>query len=123
MLCKVLLRSRLLAQFDEKIEEPNGDDVVGRRAARCGIEPALSRERRADFAAAGLLGPNAELSVGVPGPGLNGLVDGVGRDVLGRSEDCGMSPVGAPAGENREGKVPARALRVEVWAVVGSATG
>lgn len=53
-------------------------------------------------------------SVGVPGPGLNGLVEGVGRDVFGRSDEDGIRLPVTPAGEKRDGRVPARALRVVV---------
>lgn len=58
------------------------------------------------------------VSVGVPGAGLKGLVEGVGREVLGRREDAGIDikPPGAAEGEKREGSVPARARRVEVCA-------
>ena len=63
--------------------------------------------------------PRAEklFSMGAPEPGLNGLVDGVGRDVLGRSDEADSKPGGGPEGENREGSVPARARRPEVWGV------
>jgi len=54
-----------------------------------------------------------ELSVGVPGLGLKGLVEGVGRELFGRSEAPDMSPGGAADGEKREGRVPARARRPE----------
>lgn len=54
-----------------------------------------------------------EVSVGVPGPGLKGLVEGVGRELFGRSEEADMSPGGAADGEKREGRVPARARRPE----------
>lgn len=53
------------------------------------------------------------LLVGVPGPDLNGLVEGVGRDVRGRREAPDSKPGGAAEGEKREGRVPARARRVE----------
>ena len=51
-------------------------------------------------------------------PGLNGLVDGVGRAVLGMREDEGMgkSPPVAVEAENLDGRVPARARRVDVCA-------
>ena len=55
------------------------------------------------------------LSVAELGPGLNGLVEGVGLDVFGRSEEADSRPGGAAEGENREGRVPARARRVDVW--------
>lgn len=117
MLWRVLLRSRLLVQPVEKIELPNGEVDGGRNPGRWGIEPARRRERRADLAAAllAVAAVKPVLSVGVPGPGLNGLVDGVGRDVFGRSDEVDMSPPGAAEGEKREGRVPARARRVEVW--------
>jgi hypothetical protein len=53
--------------------------------------------------------------VGVPGC-LKGLVEGVGREVLGRreDEDIDIKPPGAAEGEKREGSVPARARRVDV---------
>jgi hypothetical protein len=52
------------------------------------------------------------ISVGVDGPGLNGLVEGVGREVLGSSVDWGFKPGSGAAGEKREGNVPALVLRV-----------
>ena len=51
---------------------------------------------------------------------LNGLVDGVGLEVLG-SKDGGLLPTASP-GENLEGTVPARALREE-FGVLPSAGG
>jgi hypothetical protein len=65
--------------------------------------------------AAAFVDPSAlklELSVGVPGPGLKGLVEGVGRELLGSSELPDMRPGGAAEGEKREGRVPARARRL-----------
>lgn len=47
-------------------------------------------------------------SVGVWLPGLNGLVEGVGRDVFGINGDCALSPFSPAVGENLEGNVPAR---------------
>jgi len=41
---------------------------------------------------------------------LNGLVEGVGLEVL-DWEDCGMPRPGGAAGEKRDGTVPARARR------------
>jgi hypothetical protein len=70
--------------------------------------------------AAALVEPGAAkpplVSVGVPGC-LKGLVEGVGREVLGRreDEDIDIKPPGAAEGEKREGSVPARARRVDVW--------
>lgn len=69
--------------------------------------------------AAAFVDPRAlklELSVGVPGPGLKGLVEGVGRELLGSREVPDMRPGGAAEGEKREGRVPARARRPEAGA-------
>lgn len=46
---------------------------------------------------------------------MKGLVEGVGRAVLGMSEEDGMGKNGPDAveAENREGRVPARARRVD----------
>jgi len=101
----------------EKIELPKGEVAGGRIPGRWGMEPARRRERRADLAAA-LVGPGTKplRSVGVPGPDLKGLVEGVGREVWGRSEEAESRPGGAAAGEKREGRVPARARRVDVGA-------
>ena len=53
------------------------------------------------------------LSVGVEDPGLNGLVDGVGLEVLG-ARPGGVVPSrfrpGAGGNPKRDGRVPARAL-------------
>ena len=57
--------------------------------------------------------PKPVFSVGVPGLGLKGLVEGVGREVLGSRED-GINPPDAVEGENRDGNVPARVRRVVV---------
>lgn len=54
-------------------------------------------------------------------PGLNGLVDGVGREVLETSTDCGFkAPPSPAAGENREGKVPALVLPLVKFGVATS---
>jgi hypothetical protein len=69
--------------------------------------------------AAAFVDPRAlklEVSVGVPGPGLKGLVDGVGRELFGRRVEPDMRPGGAADGEKREGSVPARARRPDVCA-------
>lgn len=70
--------------------------------------------------AAALVDPSelkGDVSVGVPGPDLNGLVEGVGREVFGRRDEADTRPGGAPAAEKREGSVPARARRPGVWVV------
>lgn len=122
MLWSVLLRSRLLDHPVEKIGFPKGDTAGGKKPGRCGIEPARRRESKADLAAA-LVEPRAakpEFSVGVPEPGLKGLVEGVGRDDLGRSDEADSKPGGGAEGENREGSVPARARRPDVWGAAAS---
>jgi hypothetical protein len=52
------------------------------------------------------------------GDGLKGLVEGVGRAVLGIREDEGIGrrPPEPMAGEKRDGRVPARVRLVDVWA-------
>ena len=115
MLWSVLLRSRLLVQPAEKMGLPKGETAGGKKPGRCGIEPARRRDSRADLAAAFVEPSAAKLfSVGVPEPGLKGLVEGVGRDVLGRSDEAESRPGGAAEGENRDGRVPARARRPDV---------
>src|ERR1700753_1766318 len=110
MLAKVFVRSRL-AQEVEKSDGPNG--LFAARLARCGIDPALSRCKSAAllFKPATPLNPIA--SVGVEDPGLNGLVEGVGRDVLEIRPAAGVLSKFKPgAGEkpSRDGRVPARVL-------------
>jgi hypothetical protein len=103
----------------EKMGLPKAELEGGKYApGRWGIEPARRRESSADLAAA-FVDPRAlklELSVGVPGPGLKGLVEGVGRELLGSREVPDMRPGGAAEGEKREGRVPARARRPEAGA-------
>lgn len=78
------------------------------------MEPALMRESMADdLVVVEPLEPNPPISVGVCEPGLNGLVDGVGREVCGRREAVGFRPFSTPAAENLEGRVPALVLRVD----------
>ncbi len=59
------------------------------------------------------LAPNP-LSAADAERGLNGLVDGVGRELLGARCCGGLGPFKTPAGGKREGTVPARALREEL---------
>jgi len=86
MLVNVLVLSRLLAQLVENSEGPNGFEFDGNRLVRCGIEPALKRDSKADLAAEDAPEESPGGSVGVCVPGLNGLVEGVGREVLGSRE-------------------------------------
>lgn len=110
MLVNVLVRSRLLAQLVENRDGPNGFEADGNRLDRCGIEPALNRDSKADLAAAEVPGASPGGSAGVFTPGLNGLVEGVGREVLGGRDVWALSPLLTPPGENFEGNVPARVL-------------
>ena len=55
--------------------------------------------------------------------GLKGLVDGVGRDVLGSSDGGALAAAKPSPGANREGTVPARALRVLGCALVSTDGG
>lgn len=87
MLASVLLLSRLLVQPGENSDDPNALARGGTRRC-CGIEPALRRDKRADLeSAAGVALRKPDVSVGVWEPGLKGLVEGVGRDVFGISDD------------------------------------
>jgi len=76
------------------------------------MEPARNRDNSAalvEFAASSLeeVASTAAEVVG----GLNGLVDGVGREVF-ESKDCWtLMPFRVPTGENLDGTVPALALR------------
>lgn len=85
MLVRVVVLSRLGPQFVEKSEFPNGLEDP-RKFDFCGIEPARSRDKRAalvELAASKLdAGSGADVICG-----LNGLVDGVGREVF-ESKDC-----------------------------------
>lgn len=78
------------------------------------MEPALRRCKSADVEL-----PSAEFgvaSIPLRVDDLKGLVDGVGREVLGRNDWAPLKPGGA-AGENLEGTVPARARRAGLCAV------
>ena len=95
---------------------PKGEAAGPAKPGRWGIEPARSRESNADLAAAllALAEAKADDSVGVPELGLKGLVEGGGREAFARSGLTDMSPVGVVEGEKRDGRVPARARRVDV---------
>ena len=51
---------------------------------------------------------------------LKGLVEGVGREVLGNNEVPLLAPAAELAGENLEGTVPARDLRGVVWVLLSA---
>src|SRR5256885_8514549 len=109
MLVSVDARSRPELQLEANSELPNGLEVP-RKFARCGIDPARSLDRRAALLAL-FGGPLFDISAGVE-PVLKGLVDGVGRDVLERSDCCcTLTPLIVPTGENLDGTVPARVRR------------
>lgn len=111
MLVKVVPRSLPVPQLVEKREVPKGVDEPS-KLVRCGIDPARRRDcSRAWVAlAADVL---VESMTGIPG-GRNGLVDGVGREVLERRDCCTFTPLIVATGENRDGTVPARARRAEL---------
>lgn len=77
-------RSRPELQLEANNELPKGFEVPA-KFERCGIDPARSLDSRAAlFELFG--GPLFDISDGSEA-GLNGLVDGVGREVL-ESSDC-----------------------------------
>lgn len=84
MLASVDARSRPELQLEVKSELPNGLDVPT-KFDRCGIDPARSLDSKAALLEL-LGGPLLEVSADTE-TGLKGLVDGVGREVLDRS-DC-----------------------------------
>lgn len=94
-----------------KMLGPNGELVPGTcwaNGLRCGREPARRRESKAD-------GLFADSGGSKPGEGdLKGLCDGEGLDVL-KARDGRLSKplVGGPVVDSREGRVPARARRVD----------
>ena len=105
---------------------PKGEAVGGMKPGRCGIDPARKRDRSEFLPRSAPAYPPGKLP-GVPGviePGLNGLVDGVGREVFDTSTDCGFSAPSPAAGENLDGSVPALVLpRVRGAVVVFAASG
>lgn len=123
MLASVDVRSRLPgAQFEEKTDMPKGE-VPLPYWLRCGIEPARNRDKRAALWELACSGSPPRFGDG----DLNGLGDGVGREVLfATMVGRGPRPLAAPPGEKRDGTVPARARLVdcgllsEVWGGVKS---
>jgi hypothetical protein len=109
MLARVAPRSRPEVFQLLNMEGPNGELAPGRvaKGLRCGIEPARSRESKAE---------PLEVLSGVSSPGdgdLNGLCEGVGLDVFEARDGRLRRPLLIPPGENRDGTVPARARRTE----------
>lgn len=110
MLVSVVALSRPVDQFVENNDGPKGLEDPS-KPGRCGIEPALKRDNIVGLPplfAVAVLVPDSTLVT--PG-GRKGLVDGVGREVLDMNDCCTFTPLSVPTGENREGTVPARALR------------
>lgn len=110
MLARVDVRSRPAEdQFVEKTEGPNGPAGPVKYWLRCGIEPARNRDKRAELLArfcCSLISPS-------DGDGdLNGLCEGVGREVFATSDGRGPKAFVAPPGENLDGTVPALARLV-----------
>ena len=78
------------------------------------MEPALSRESAERLPIS--LPAKPGKAPGVVEPGLNGLVEGVGRDVFEIKYDCGFKAPKPAAGEKRDGSVPALVLPLAVAA-------
>ena len=108
MLVSVDARSRPELQLEVNREFPNALEVPT-KFDRCGIEPALSLDNRAALLEL-FGGPLLGASTGVE-EGLKGLVEGVGREVLERSDCWTLTPLIVPTGENLDGTVPARVRR------------
>lgn len=114
MLESVPARSLVLPQFVENSEGPKGvtDEL---KLLFCGIEPARKRDKRVEVALVEFDRPSPFGSLLAVKPAWKGLVEGVGRDTLGKydpeaPEPCEAAPLAAEFGENLEGSVPARIL-------------
>lgn len=96
----------------ENTDGPNGP--VTEYWLRCGIDPALNLDNRAELLALDVFDTTwSPISPIDDGEGdLNGLGDGVGLEVLATSVGRAPRPLVTPPGEKRDGTVPARALRV-----------
>lgn len=80
MLVRVVARSRPVPQFVENSDGPNGPEDP-RKLVRCGIEPARRRERLPVPLPPMAVGGLMPVSIPDTPVGLNGLVEGVGREV------------------------------------------
>lgn len=109
MLLKVVALSREEDQFVEKTDGPNGFPAPT-KPGRCGMDPARSRESKADVLLFGVEDP-LPVSMPVNGCGWNGLVEGAGLEVCESSDWETFTPLTVPTGENLEGTVPALARR------------
>ena len=104
-------RSRPDPHGELKSEFPKGiADPIG----RCGIEPARKRDSSVDVLEMAGSFPSLAISWAA-GIGRNGLVDGVGRDVLFAKFRGRFTPARGFPGGNLDGTVPARARRVVGW--------
>ena len=108
-----MVRSLPEPQLVEKSEDPKGF-ADPKKFARCGIDPARRRDRRAELAELVVDDLLAGSMMGMPG-GLNGLVDGVGLDDLAAKDCCTFKALTAPTGENLDGTVPALARRAGLF--------
>lgn len=109
MLARVFDLSRF-AQLLEKRDCPKGLPVA--RLARCGMDPARSLDKRAALLLRAAELENPIGSLGLFEFGLNGLVEGVGLDVLGMRPGGGppsRPKPGAGGRPNLDGNVPALA--------------
>lgn len=104
MLFRVAARARPDPHDEPNVDEgPNTFDGPS-MLARCGILPARRRERR--VAALGVFAGALLNAVSAAEPGLNGLVDGVGLEVLEVMFVFMLAML--PGADMREGRVPAR---------------
>jgi len=107
----VLALSRPLLQIDEKTEDTKGEGV-DRKLDRCGMDPARSRESRAELGAFPALYLGLSLSGTDNVPGRKGLDVGVGLELLDAGGSCDVDPGTILPGGNLDGTVPARDRRV-----------
>lgn len=122
MLARVFPRSRAEAHPEEKNGFPKAFVVM--MFARCGIEPARSLDKSADVEGEdmGCFG-SPLLSWEMVASGRKGLVDGVGRDVLGINDGGACRVVTGSPGENLDGSVPALPRLTGSWVALPSVGG
>lgn len=109
MLERVFPRSRPGPHGEPKRDVPNGlEEPI--TLALWGIEPALSRDSKAEVLLT--FGGFASLPLSCEESGRKGLLEGVGRDDFGARPCDKFTPASPFPGGNLEGTVPARALLV-----------